>query len=346
MTFLRPTPAVTRIASVAAFAAFVSAPIFGQDSAVRIDGSSTVYPILKQAAEAFEKETGGAVKVDVQFSGTTAGFRKFLAGETAIQDASRPILTAEIEAAKAAGIEYVEIPIAYDALTIAVHPENDWANSIKTSELKTLWEAAAEAKILRWNQLRPEWPDAEIALFGAGTDSGTYDYFSEVILGPDGTMRTDFTASEDDNELVAGIEANPHALGFIPFAYFSEEGGRLKALAVEWDFDAQKNRPVQAKPVMPSNKAVFNGYYAPLGRPLFIYVNAKSYAEDPEVRDFVTFFLKDAARFARRVNYLPLSEIAYRNAQRQLEEINTGTRFGGEPTVGFTVHDIFTIDPE
>ncbi len=322
-----------------------SAPVLAAGQTIQIDGSSTVYPIMKLAGEAYAKETDGVVKVDVSFSGTTGGFRKFVEGETDIQDASRPILGKEIAEAKASGVEYIEIPIAYDALTIAVHPDNDWADTIKTSELKALFEAAAEGKITKWNQIRPEWPDAPIALYGAGIDSGTHDYFAEVIVGPGGALRSDFTTSEDDNELVAGIEANPHALGFIPYAYFSGAGGRLKALAIQWDYDAQKGRPVESAPVLPSNRAVYNGYYVPLGRPLFLYVNARALDEKPWLGEFLDFFLADASAFIRKVNYLPLSEIAYRQAGRHLEARKTGTRFAGQPVAGFSVHDIFTVDP-
>jgi phosphate transport system substrate-binding protein len=186
---------------------FLTTGLFAQAPVVTIDGSSTVYPITKLAGEAFEEETKGAVKVNVAFSGTTAGFRKFLKGEIDIADASRPILKAEIEDAKVNGIEYIEIPIAYDALTIAVHPENTWTESIKVSELKRLWEAGAEGKVTKWNQIRPGWPDAEIKLHGAGGDSGTFDYFSEVVTGKTRALRRDYTSSEDDTVLVRGIEA-------------------------------------------------------------------------------------------------------------------------------------------
>jgi phosphate transport system substrate-binding protein len=324
----------------------LSGHLLAQEKTILIDGSSTVYPIMKLAAETYAKETGAAVKLDVSFSGTTGGFRKFVEGATDIQDASRPILGKEIAEAKARGVEYIEIPIAYDALTIAVHPANDWADAIKTSELKKMWEAAAEGKVTRWNQIRPEWPDAPIALYGAGADSGTHDYFAEVIAGPGGALRRDFTGSEDDNELVAGIEANPHALGFIPYAYFSAAADRLKALAIQWDYDAQMSRPVESTPVMPSNKAVYNGYYVPLGRPLFLYVNARSLAEKPWLGEFLDFFLDRASAFIRKVNYLPLSEIAYRQALRQLDAKTTGTRFGGSPVAGVAVHDILTVEPE
>ncbi len=315
--------------------------LFAQAGVIAIDGSSTVYPIMKLAGEAFEEKTQGNVKMNVAFSGTTGGFRKFVRGEIDIADASRPILKAEMQEASDQKIAYIEIPIAYDALTIAVHPENTWADSIKVSELKKLWEAEAEGKILKWNQIRPEWPDAEIKLYGAGRDSGTFDYFSEVVVGKMDGLRRDYAASEDDTELVRGIESNKYALGFIPYAYFSDAEDGLKALAIEWDYDAMSGREVKSAPVLPSNKAVSQGYYIPFARPLFLYVNAAS-LEKPPVQDFLNFFLKDAGTYVRKVNYLPLSEIAYKTAIADIQKRRLGTRFGGEPVVGIAMHDLLT----
>lgn len=317
------------------------AGLFAQAGVVTIDGSSTVYPIMKLAGEAFEEKTEGGAKVNVAFSGTTAGFRKFIKGEIDIADASRPILKGEMQEAKANGINYIEIPIAYDALTIAVHPENTWADSIKVSELKKLWEAEAEGRILKWNQIRPEWPDAEIELYGAGADSGTFDYFSEVVVGKMGGLRRDYTGSEDDTVLVRGIKGDKHALGFIPYAYFSDAEESLKALAIEWDYDAISGRPVKGAPILPSNKAVNQGYYIPFARPLFLYVNVAS-LEKPLVKDFLNFFLDDAGTYIREVHYLPLSEIAYRTAAADIDKKYQGTRFGGEPVVGIAMHDLLT----
>ena len=315
--------------------------LWAEAPAVTIDGSSTVYPITKLAGEAFEQETKGAVKVNVAFSGTTAGLRKFVKGEIDIADASRPILKSEIEKAKAKGIEYMEIPIAIDALTIAVHPENSWAESIKVSELKKLWEAEAEGRITKWNQIRPEWPDAEIKLFGAGGESGTFDYFSEIVVGkPDG-LRRDYTGSEDDTVLVRGIQDDKFALGFIPYAYLFDADNKVKALAIEWDYDAINGRQVKSAPVPPSNKSVNQGYYIPFSRPLFLYINARS-LEKSQVRDFLNFFLQNAGTYINKVNYLPLSEIAYKTAITDIDARKVGTRFDGEPVVGIAMHDVFT----
>jgi phosphate transport system substrate-binding protein len=306
---------------------------------VKIDGSSTVYPIMRLAAQAFEEQTGGKARVNVAFSGTTGGFRKFLEGEVDIADASRPILKAEMEEARARGVEYLEIPIAYDALTIAVHPENTWAESIKVSELKRLWEATSETKVTNWNQIRPEWPDAELKLYGPGRDSGTFDYFSEVVLGKRDGLRRDYIDSEDDTVLVRGIANDKFALGFIPYAYFSDAEGKLKALAIEWDYDALNGRQVKSAPVYPSNRAVNQGHYIPFARPLFLYVSVPSLAK-PYLRDFLIFFLKNAGTYISKVNYLPLSEIAYRTAVADVERKKTGTRFGGEQAVGVAMHDL------
>jgi phosphate transport system substrate-binding protein len=341
MWLAKITRSLLRLAIMIFSLSVTSTSLLAQARVVTIDGSSTVYPITKLAGEAFEQENKGEVKVHVAFSGTTGGFRKFVKGEIDIADASRPILKAEIEEAKVNGIEYIEIPIGYDALTIAIHPENTWAESIKVSELKKLWEADAEGKVTKWNQIRPEWPDAEIKLYGAGEDSGTFDYFSEVVTGKMRALRRDYTASEDDTDLVRGIEGDKYSLGFIPYAYFSGSDSKLKALAIEWDYDSISDRQVKSAPVLPSNKAVNQGYYIPFSRPLFLYINAKS-LEKPSVKDFLNFFLNDAGSYIKQVNYMPLSEIAYRTAIADIDAKKVGTRFAGEPVVGIAMHDLFT----
>ena len=325
--------------------AFVAiATVHGQEKTIKIDGSSTVYPVSAGIAEEFQKQKGDQVKVDVRFSGTTGGFRKFLNNESDIQDASRPINKEEIAQAKANGIEYIELPICFDALTIAVNPKNDWVDSIKVSELKKLWEPEAQGKITKWNQIRPDWPDAEIKLYGAGRDSGTYDYFTEVIVGKARSSRSDYNASEDDNDLVKGIESDRYALGFIPYAYYHAQEDRLKALAVEWDLDPHAAREINAKPVMPSPSAVLRGYYGPLGRPLFIYVSKES-LERSEVRQFVEFYIRACADVVKKVDYLSLSDIAYRQNLRRLNEGVTGTAFAGEPPIAVSIQDILTRKP-
>ncbi len=332
------------LTSALAFAFAVASPALAEDTII-IDGSSTVYPITKLAGKAYEKETNDQVKVNVSFSGTTGGFRKFVKGEIDIADASRPILKEEINAAKANGVEYVEIAIAYDALTIAINPKNEWLNSITTSELKKLWEPNAQGNITKWNQINPNWPDEEISLLGAGTDSGTYDYFAEVIVGGK-NLRQDYLGSEDDVVIVDGIASNPNALGFLPYSYVFEAKEKIKPIAVSHDLDAKTGQALKGEPIMPSTKAVYQGIYSPLGRPLFLYVNAKSYEEKPYLASFLNFFMENASSFIHEAHYLPLSEVAYKKAQRHLKTKKTGTRFNGEPVTGLADYNIFTLQPK
>jgi len=306
-----------------------------QGPVVRVDGSSTVFPVTEAVAEEFQKAKRGAVRVTVGISGTGGGFKKFCRGEIDLQDASRPILSEEMTACAKQGIRYYELPIAYDALTLAVNPSNSWVRSLTITDLKKMWEPAAQGKITRWNQVRPEWPDAPLKLFGAGADSGTFDYFTEAVVGKAKASRGDYTASEDDNSLVQGIAADKHALGYIPFAYFEPNKGKLKAVAI----DGGKG------PVMPSLDNVVRGTYTPLSRPLFIYVSAKSAAR-PEVKEFVNFYLRNAAKLAQQVKYLPLPERAYAIGQERFEKGETGTAFGGHAEVGLPVEEILKRQPK
>jgi phosphate transport system substrate-binding protein len=311
----------------------------GESAVIKIDGSSTVFPITEAVAEEFQREKKGQVHVTVGISGTGGGFKKFVRGEIDITDASRPILQEEMAQAKANGHEYIELPIAFDALTVVVNPQNTWANSMTVAELKKVWEPEAQGKITRWNQIRPEWPNEEIALFGAGADSGTFDYFTEAIVGKPKASRGDYTASEDDNVLVQGIEGNKYALGYLPYAYFAPHSNRLKAVGIEWD----KNKT--QGPVMPSPENVLAGTYNPLSRPLFIYVSRKS-LDKPAVKDFVDFYLKNVPTLAREVKYLPLPGNAYHMAAERVRNLQTGTGFGGVPEVGLTVEEILQRPPK
>ena len=315
----------------------VPSPVHAQTKLVKIDGSSTVYPATEAVAEEFQKAQKGAVNVTVGISGTGGGFKKFCRGETDISDASRPILKEEMELCKQNGIEYIELPICFDALTVAVNPKNDWVTSITVAELKKIWEPEAQEKITHWNQVRPEWPKEKLLLFGAGSDSGTFDYFTEAVTGKAKASRGDFTASEDDNVLVQGIEGNRYALGYIPFAYYAPHADRMKALAIDWDKD-------QHGPVLPSQENVLKGIYNPLSRPLFIYVNRKA-AERPEVKAFVEFYLKHGAELVAEVKYLPLPTKAYEMGMARFKKLQTGTGFGGVPEVGLPVEDILQREP-
>jgi phosphate transport system substrate-binding protein len=314
-------------------------PETGGTAIIKIDGSSTVFPVTEAVAEEFQKEKRGAVNVTVGISGTGGGFKKFVRGEIDVADASRPILTEEMAQAKANGIDFLELPVAFDALTVVVNPQNNWVDSITVAELKKIWEPDAQGKITHWNQVRPEWPNEKIALFGAGADSGTFDYFTEAIVGKAKASRGDYTASEDDNVLVQGIEGNKYALGYIPYAYFAPHSSRMKALGIEWD----KNKTKGA--VTPSPENVLAGTYNPLSRPLFIYVSRKS-LDKPSVKEFIEFYLKHVGMLAKEVKYLPLPDAAYQMATERVRVMQTGTGFGGVPEVGLPVEEILKRPPK
>ena len=305
---------------------------------VAIDGSSTVFPVMEAVAEEF-RGVEPRVQAPIGIAGTGGGFKKFCRGEIDVSNASRPILEEEMKLAQENGIEFIELPICFDALTVAVHKENDWVDAITVDELKKIWEPAAEGKITRWNQVRPEWPDEEIVLFGAGTDSGTFDYFTEAVCGKAKSSRGDYTASEDDNTLVQGIEGNKYALGYIPFAYYQPNQDRMKALKVDWKPDDELG------PIGPSAETVINGTYNPLSRPLFIYINRKS-AERPEVKAFVEFLLDSVKELSKEVGYLPIPDQAYDMARERFDQRQTGTGFGGVPEVGLPVEDILKREPK
>ena len=306
---------------------------------IKIDGSSTLFPVTEAVAEEFQKEKAGKVQVTVGISGTGGGFKKFARGEIDIANASRPILAEEIEQARANGIQYIELPVAYDALTVVVNPQNNWVTSMTVDELKKVWEPAAQEKITHWNQIRPEFPNEKIALFGAGSDSGTFDYFTDAIVGKAKSSRGDYTGSEDDNVLVQGIEGNKYALGYIPFAYYAPHADRMKAVSIQWEKNKVK------EPVAPSLENVLAGTYNPLSRPLFIYVNAKS-LDKPEVKEFVEFYLKNASALAKEVKYLPLPDNAYQMGMKRFQERKTGSGFGGVPEIGLPIEELMNREPK
>ena len=302
---------------------------------IQLDGSSTVFPISEAVAEEFQKANPGT-RVTVGISGTGGGFQKFCRGETDISDASRPIRPTEIETCKKAGIEYIELPIAYDGLAVVVNPKNTWATSVTVAELKTLWSPDAQGNVLRWNQVRSSWPNREVRLFGAGVDSGTYDYFTEAVVGKEGASRGDFTSSEDDNVLVQGIGSDELALGFLPFAYVEQNHDKLKLVPVD-DGKAENG----TGPLAPSAETVRNGTYQPLSRPLFIYV-AKKAAERPEVQKFVDAYF-GASALIREVGYVELTPQIYDLAKKHFAERKVGTAFGaGGSQVGLTLEQLLT----
>ncbi len=295
---------------------------------VKIDGSSTVYPITEGIAEDFQKAKKNAIKVTVGISGTGGGFKKFCRGETDISNASRPILTKEMADCKAAGVEYFELPVAFDALTVVVNPKNSFLKEISIAELKTMWEPAAQGKVTRWNQVNPAWPDAPLKLFGAGADSGTFDYFTEAVTGKSKSSRGDFTASEDDNVLVQGVAQDTNALAFFGYAYYAENTQRLRAVPV--------SEKAGKAAVLPSETTVLNGSYQPLSRPIFIYINAKS-LDKPEIKEFVAFYMKNVTKIAKEVKYVPLPQKAYEINLEHLAKGKKGTVFGGVAEVGVTI---------
>ena len=301
-----------------------------QSNVVRIDGSSTVYPITEAVAEEFQKSEKNAIKVTVGISGTGGGFKKFCRGEIDISDASRPILKKEMEACAAAGIKYFELPVAFDALTVVINPKNAFIKQMTVEELKKLWEPGAQGKVTRWNQVNPAWPDAPIKLFGAGSDSGTFDYFTEAVVGKAKSSRGDYTASEDDNVLVQGVTQDANALGYFGYAYYAENTAKLKAVPIV--------NP-KGKAVVPSMDNVINGSYEPLSRPIFIYVSEKGW-QRAEVKKFVEFYMKHGAKLSKEVKYVPLPEKAYTGNLDHLTKGKLGTVFGGNAEVGITIEEL------
>lgn len=302
-----------------------------QAKLVKIDGSSTVFPVTEAVAEDFQKAQKGAVNVTVGISGTGGGFKKFCRAETDVQNASRPILAKEMADCKAAGVEYVELPVAFDALTVVVNPKNTFIRSLTVDELKKMWEPSAQGKVTKWKDVNPAWPDAPMKLFGAGADSGTFDYFTEAIVGKAKSSRGDFTASEDDNVLVQGVSRDVNALGFFGFAYYAENQDKLKAVPIA----AKAGSPA----VGPSMESVLEGSYQPLSRPIFIYVNAKS-LDKPEVKAFVDYYLTQGSKLAREVKYVPLPDRAYKLALEHVNKRRKGTVFGGVAEVGVTIEEL------
>jgi len=264
---------------------------------IRIDGSSTVYPITEAVAEEF-RAIQPKVKVTVGVSGTGGGFKKFSRGETDISDASRPIKAKEIKACKENNIKYVELAVAYDGLAVLINPKNNWVDHFTVEELNMLWQPKAQNTIMKWSQIRKDWPDEEIHLFGPGTASGTYDYFSEAICGKKVGTRGDYTASEDDNVLVQGIAGDKYSLGFFGLAYYEENKDKLTLVGVDNGKGAIK----------PTLETVGNGTYAPLSRPIFIYVSDKGAAKQ-EVKEFVNFYLANTAELSKEVGYIPLPKL-------------------------------------
>ena len=303
-----------------------------QNKIISVDGSSTVFPITEAMAEEFQKANKG-IKVTVGIGGTGGGFKKFCRGEIDISDASRPIRDVEREECKKNNVEYIELPIALDALTVMVNPKNDWAKEMTVAELKKIWEPEAQGKIMNWKQVRASFPDRPLKLYGAGVDSGTYDYFTAAIVGKEHSSRGDFTASEDDNVLVQGVAGDLNALGFFGLAYYLENKDKLKAVAVKLKDDS--------KAVEPSVETARDGTYQPLSRPIFIYVSKKAAETKPEVVQFVDFYLNKnhASKLVKEVGYVPLPENAYDVFAKRFKERQLGTAFHGSK-IGVSVDEL------
>ncbi len=308
--------------------AFSGTTAYAAEKIIKIDGSSTVYPISEAVAEEFQ--SAQKIKVTVGESGTGGGFKKFCRGETDISDASRPISQKEMDACKEAGIQFIELPIAYDALTIVVNSKNDFVKSISVEDLKKIWAPGSSVK--NWNQVSTSYPNLPMALFGPGTASGTFDYFTEAVNGKAKSSRSDYTPSEDDNVLVQGVANNAGSMGYFGFAYYVENKDKLRAL------------PIIAKAgavaVMPSVESVMNSTYQPLSRPLFIYVNATAANARPEIKAFVNYYLENAPKLVKEVKYIPLTAEDYAAVKSHFKAMKPGTGFNGTPEVGVKINDL------
>lgn len=301
---------------------------------IRIDGSSTVFPITEAMSEEFQTSQRGKVRVTVGISGTGGGFKKFCRGEIDVQNASRPISPNEIKACADKGIRFIEVPIAFDATAVVVNPKNTWLESIKVSELKKLWQPEAQDHISTWNQINPAWPQEKIKLFGAGADSGTFDYFTEAIMGKAKSSRGDYTASEDDNTLVTGVFGDKNAIGYLPMAYYEENRDKLRAVAIVNDLDEQ------SKAVLPAEKTVKDGTYRPLSRPVFIYVRGES-LDKAEVLEFVKFYINNSPLYVPEVKYVALTPKLYKLAMKRVDDRMWGSVFDGHAQIGANLEQLF-----
>ena len=306
-------------------------PLAAQETqSIKIDGSSTVYPITKEIAAEYQASLKKPVEIEVKFSGTGGGFDKFCRGETDINNASRPIQLDEMEACNNSEVRYIELPIAFDALTLVVNPQNDWLDSITVEELDKIWSPDAEGKITRWNQVRDTFPDRPLNLYAPGKDSGTYDYFTEAILRKAASSRSDVTESEDDDVLVQGVSQDPNALGYFGLAYYEQQANQMKAVAIDSGNGA----------VLPSVETVEQAQYQPLSRPLFIYVNAASAQKNEALRQFIDFYLAQAPELVTEVGYVPLPEEAYHIDKVTFHQGEVGTVFEGQSQFNLTIPEL------
>ncbi|EAZ88544.1 PstS family phosphate ABC transporter substrate-binding protein [Crocosphaera chwakensis] len=301
---------------------------------IKIDGSSTVFPITERVLESYESEAVNQpikeLNIEGEFSGTGGGFQKFCAGETDINAASRPISSEEMKVCSNNEIRYIELPIAFDAITIAVNPGNNWTDTLTVEQLKTMWEPTAENQVTQWNQVDPTYPNRPLTLYGPDELSGTYDYFTKAIVGETGASRQDYVASEDDEVLVTGLAQDPNGIGYFGYGYYQQNQDKLKAVAVDNGNGG----------VIPSLQTVENEEYQPLSRPLFIYVNAKRAQENPALEVFVEYYLDKAPELVAEAGYIPLPEDAYHLAKIHLQRFDVGSVFEGKPQIGLTISDV------
>ena len=297
---------------------------------INIDGSSTVFPITEAVAEEFGNLANKKVRVTVGVSGTGGGFKKFCNGETHISDASRPIKAKEVTLCQEGGVEYIEIPVAIDGLTVIVNKDNDFAQCITIEELDKMWGPAAEETVTKWSQVRDGWPDEEMDMYAPGVDSGTFDYFTDTVSGESGASRGDFTASEDDNLIIQGVSGEKNGVGYLGYAYYAENVNKLKAVEIDGGSGC----------VAPTDAAINNGTYSPLSRPLFIYVR-KDAANEPHIAEFIRYYLSEEGQaLAAEVGYIPFPQTIYDLALDKFENGTTGTVFGGENPLEGSVAEV------
>ncbi len=305
---------------------------------VRIDGSSTVYPISEAVAEEFMRSRPGQARVTLGVSGTGGGLRKFCRGETDITNASRPITSDEMAVCAEAGIAFIELPVALDAITVAVHPDNHWAEELDLQQLRRIWAPESQGVVTSWQQVDPAFPPLPLHLFGAGADSGTFEYFTEAVVGTPRSSRGDFTASEDDNVLVSGVAQDRNALGYFGYAYYRANTSRLKAVRV---------RPSADEPgVAPSAETARDGSYRPLSRAIFLYVSVPALQERTEVGEFVEFYLDHAAQLVDEVGFIPLPQPVYLTLRERFAARRVGSLYGGDARIGARVEDVLSAQPQ
>jgi phosphate transport system substrate-binding protein len=303
-----------------------------QNPTINIDGSSTVYPITKAITDSFKAQKAQDADINMSVLGTGGGFAKFCNGETDISNASRPISVNEMNTCKEAGVAYIELPIAFDAITVVVNQNNDWLDSITTEELKKIWSPQAEQTITNWNQVNSNFPDRPLNLFAPDSDSGTFDYFTEAIVGEEGTSRSDYVSSSNDNTLVQGVEQDPNAMGYFGLAYYETQKEQIKAIAVDNGNGA----------VLPSRETVEAGKYQPLSRPLFIYINSSAAQKNPQLQALVKYYIEQAASIVAEVGYVPLPEEGYQLTKIHFERGKVGTVFAGQSTIDLTIEQLLT----